>query len=326
MSKKSAVLELQEMARSDRTSVMELLRYAKTVASKLRLDDFEAWITHEKDGYPDPREVPRYRQIPTQLMAKEGGGYSPVPWRDQIYAKYFSETPLAHPINEIQRLIEKVKDSRLDGSLIPEEWAMLEADFPGIRRYNLVRRMSTASIAAILDAVRDRIHDWTLELEKQGVLGEGMTFTKEEQQIASSVTINNFGNLIHGNHGSIAHAENSPGANVTAATGAAQIHQRIRMFIDLAEKRDQDLSKALKQVADAINTSRDLTEEKKSDANEQLAYVAEQCSLPADRRPPPTVLKPVLKGLRETLGFSADVLQVWPIAGPVICAALGIVL
>jgi hypothetical protein len=178
LSKKSAVLELQEMARSDRTSVTELLRYAKTVASKLRLDDFEEWITREKDGYPDPREVPSYRLIPTQLMLKEQG-YRPVPWGNKTHhAKHFSETPFAQPVNQIHRLIEKVKNPYLDGSVIPEEWAILEKDFPGISRYNLVRQMSAASVAAILDAVRDRILDWTLELEKCGILGEGMVFRR----------------------------------------------------------------------------------------------------------------------------------------------------
>ncbi|TQF13449.1 hypothetical protein FJV41_23965 [Myxococcus llanfairpwllgwyngyllgogerychwyrndrobwllllantysiliogogogochensis] len=328
MPQKSAILELQDMTRASNTSVAELLRHAKVIASNLKLDEFEAWIDREKNGYPTAQNLPDYRNVPSQLrVVNLVHGSVPVDLGvNNPVAAHFAAAPFPHAISTICQMAASFTSGAVDADLTPEELEFLVELDPEIQRRRPFKRMSAASISAIPEAVRDKLLDWTVVLVKNGVLGEGMVFTQQDRQIASSMTINNFGHTIHGNHGSIAHAENSPGSSVTAATGDAQLRQHIKMSIARTAKREEELSDALQRLADAVNRSRDLPEEKKSEATQQLAYVAEQCSLPADRRPPPTVLKPIVKGLRETLGVSADVLQVWPVVGPIICAALGIVL
>jgi len=52
------------------------------------------------------------------------------------------------------------------------------------------RKFSIAQIAAVFDAVRNRILDWTLKLEAEGILGEGMTFTQKEKEAAQHVVFN----------------------------------------------------------------------------------------------------------------------------------------
>jgi hypothetical protein len=52
--------------------------------------------------------------------------------------------------------------------------------------------ISRSAVVAILDAVRTRVLDWALELESNGVLGDGMTFSSAERQAASQVTHNYF--------------------------------------------------------------------------------------------------------------------------------------
>jgi len=46
--------------------------------------------------------------------------------------------------------------------------------------------ISSASIKGIIEAVQDIILRWALKLEEDGILGEGMTFSKQEKAIASS--------------------------------------------------------------------------------------------------------------------------------------------
>jgi hypothetical protein len=52
-------------------------------------------------------------------------------------------------------------------------------------------QLSTTAFRGILENVRSKLLDWTLELEKQGVLGENMSFNQAEKQIAHNITVNN---------------------------------------------------------------------------------------------------------------------------------------
>jgi hypothetical protein len=57
-----------------------------------------------------------------------------------------------------------------------------------------VLHISRSQIQGILDAVRTIILEWSLKLEKDGILGQGMTFTQEEKKKAADViyNVNNF--------------------------------------------------------------------------------------------------------------------------------------
>ena len=56
------------------------------------------------------------------------------------------------------------------------------------------------SIVRILEAVRTIILNWTLKLEEQGILGEGLTFTQEEKSkvAGQSYNVSNFYGPVHG--------------------------------------------------------------------------------------------------------------------------------
>ena len=57
------VLELQRDAMAESCSVSDLLRKAMVVAKKLRIPDFELWVSHELNGYPPGAEIPKYREV-----------------------------------------------------------------------------------------------------------------------------------------------------------------------------------------------------------------------------------------------------------------------
>jgi hypothetical protein len=153
-----------------------------------------------------------------------------------------------------------------------------------------------------------------------------MTFTQDERRTAASMTINNYGAYIHGDNANMATADSSPGATVTTAAGSAQVHQRLKTFIAASLQQNEELGNALRALAEAVAASRDLPDDKKSETTEQLAFVAHQCAIPEDKRQPPGVIKALLGGLRETLGVSADLLQVWGVYGPTILSVLGVAL
>ena len=60
-------------------------------------------------------------------------------------------------------------------------------------------------INGILQAVRNTVLNWSLELEKRGILGEDMSFTSEEKQAAKemqTITIENFQGVLGDVHNS----------------------------------------------------------------------------------------------------------------------------
>src|SRR5688500_16815305 len=50
--------------------------------------------------------------------------------------------------------------------------------------------VSSSELHGIVAAVRDTILQWSLRLERDGILGEGMTFSREEVQKAANTTYN----------------------------------------------------------------------------------------------------------------------------------------
>ncbi|WP_148712837.1 hypothetical protein [Corallococcus sp. AB030] len=328
MAQTSLVLELQSLAQSNATDLSELLRRSKVVAVKLKLDDFKRWVDCEANGYQPGVSVPKYRNISTQLMARNPyNGLIPIHFlKDGAASRHFSSVPNRQPVGQIVHLLSGTESDRLTIELSPKEMdALLRSD----ERYEMmppIRVVNRSSLAGILDAVRNEILHWSLDLESRGVLGEGMTFTREERKAAETMTINNYGSLIQGDNASMATADSSPGATVTTATGGAQVEQRLKTFISTSQQHSEELGNALKALAEAIGKSRDMPEANKAEAKEQLAFVAEQCALPEERRLSKSIIKPMLLGLRETLSLGADVLQVWSVYGTVIGTMLGIVL
>lgn len=51
---------------------------------------------------------------------------------------------------------------------------------------------SNAQIAKVIDIVRNRILNWALELESQGIRGTDWNFSQDEEDKAQNVQINNF--------------------------------------------------------------------------------------------------------------------------------------
>jgi hypothetical protein len=53
---------------------------------------------------------------------------------------------------------------------------------------------TTSGVIRIINAVRTIILNWTLKLEEEGILGEGLSFTPQEREVASksSQNIRNF--------------------------------------------------------------------------------------------------------------------------------------
>jgi hypothetical protein len=204
------VLELQSAALDEKSSVSSLLRKALVVATKLQVSDFESWARSELEGYQDGSvPVPEYRKIHgAPKVWNPYHGYQDLQCASAKLAEKISLMPLGASIDALEEGRGK------DGGT----WMF---SYPPDREHSLMNAMSgvkmkpslhvsESTIRSVLGRVRTIVLQWSLTLEKQGVLGEGMTFTPDERARAQASAIH-IDTLIHGVSGSQIQV-NSPGA------------------------------------------------------------------------------------------------------------------
>ena len=202
----SLVLELQSLAADRNTDIVDVLRKALMVARKLGLDETAKWIDQELDGYKKGEEVPAYRQVVGQFKA-----YNPTLRRLIPYylpsdmEEKLTKIPVSSPISALAektanqstgwqvQLNPQVRDALLRGQQDPFPMEPV-LDIPPI----FIRR--------IVEAVRDKVLRWSLELEKEGIMGEGKTFTPVEKDKASHTPAINIG-VFQGVLGNITNSE-----------------------------------------------------------------------------------------------------------------------
>jgi hypothetical protein len=213
------VLELQRDALNPSVSTLDILRKALVVARKLSLKDFEQWIKLELNGYPSS-DVPDYRRVSAEVE-----GWHKINSRinsraEMDYFKLiecFSTVCNGQPIGELIELVKNT-ESNLSVLLNPlgKTYSAHSAQYhisqlidiadpkshpsvllrPRERTYSahyidegkVHISVSTASIGNILQSVKTIILEWSLQLEEDGIIGEGMSFSDQEKQIAQKHT------------------------------------------------------------------------------------------------------------------------------------------
>lgn len=169
-------------------------------------------------------------------------------------------------------------------------------------------KISTSQVSRILDHTKDIILKWSLQLEEDGVLGDGMTFNKQEKNIASH---QDYTNIIYA-HGDIYMNEDrsislkSKGNvqfNGVLSSGDGDINQSIQ---NLSTPQPQDffeLIDKLKKLKELFETDTELSNDDKEMALEQIAVLENEAKNP-DKQ---SSLKPVklataaLKGVASAL-------------------------
>lgn len=185
------VIQLQREALDENVDIETLLRKAYLVARKLQLKDFEEWISSEQNGYNG--DVPDYRTVGGEIKAwNPYRGWIPVVF-DAKAADIFNRMSLALPIAAIS---DAYNDS--NGSVaftVPGALTELLNKSDSFLQTNYTFRSSKAELRKIISAVRNRILDWSILLEENGIVGEGLRFTDDEVKTArESQVINNYTN------------------------------------------------------------------------------------------------------------------------------------
>lgn len=222
--KNFAVIELQILCQDESKSVIQLLRHALVIATKLDIQDFVEWCNNELKGYIGYKQkeniIPSYRIFVGELYASELGANRIIPVSfDKDILDGLKLKILPESLTEINDWIARDNKEyvmlNLDKDLekicldLFEQTVMQDYKNMGLGRsllshgvlpkYRPCLIISKSSLVNISNNVRQVILEWALELEKQGILGESLVFTREEKEVATNnpnIHIGNFQGIL----------------------------------------------------------------------------------------------------------------------------------
>jgi hypothetical protein len=113
--------------------------------------------------------------------------------------------------------------------------------------------MPRSEFRRILEAVRNLILEWALKLEQEGIMGEGLTFSPEDQRKAESVTNNYFHGPFTGIAGGSVTANNINIAANSLSESLARVPEpardEIKRILDELTAADEQKKATLRQRA-----------------------------------------------------------------------------
>lgn len=257
----SLVLKLQADCMDQNQSVTTILREAWAVAKKLDLRDFVDVLHKELNGYFDADDVPNYRVLTGELKALNPSvGYIPVLIRDPAVDKSLTQKPVLTSIPEIEDLLSKPNASSSMISQFPSSVAtkimeLFEMDFvPSLH-------VPSSAMRRIVETVRNTVLNWSLELEKNKIFGDGLSFSQSEKQAASTHISNS--TVILGDMNSSVIQSQIAGNASASINDDHPAWQLVKEIIDhLNDNRDelnalldstQDLDNSVSELSDIIN-------------------------------------------------------------------------
>lgn len=221
------VLELQRDCLEQATPVSLILRKAKVIASKLDLEELKVWIDAELNGYDcSLNDLPDHRKGIGQPKFKNPyHGWLPIATDGSRFGEMIRTVWLRQSASEIESLVSENPSDTLIMYYSPQIEQLLWKSLPVPMECGLHFSKSEAIFA--LDFIRNKMLDWTLELEQRNIIGEGLSFGDSQKVEAKMVTNHIYGGNI-GVLGNVAgdtnnsHFVNSSGIDVT----------KIRDFLD----------------------------------------------------------------------------------------------
>lgn len=192
-----------------------LLRKCRILAQRLGNNDLKSWVIKELDGYDPKDPLPDYRILSQALiLADYFGAFGsqlrnvrmPITAIPEEIRDFIAGVHATHGVREIQEQIFQAKDGALRIAIPPEAYGAIRNE--NVRKdmvlASAVKIVNTSFLQGILDAVRNRILNFTLELESEapntGDPLEGLRMNKADkvQQIFNTEIRGNVGNVSQG--------------------------------------------------------------------------------------------------------------------------------
>lgn len=251
----SLVLDLQQEVLKPDCDILNALRRAHLIATKLKLSEFDSWIMCELNGYDDNQEnVPDYRKVTGQLKAwNPRHGWIPVVIPYPEIEKAICIREMGNSISDILELRNTSGDTILmnySGEAEKTINSICTAPFPT----NFTLHISKHLLKSIIDKVGNCLLEWTIRLEAEGILGEDMRFSQEETNMAKEIPqqINNYyGTVVNGD---VSQSQVVSGDHNSIAFNygqASALMKKVRDSIGQEQLSDEDRESAMELISEA---------------------------------------------------------------------------
>ncbi len=279
---KPIIIELQHDALNRDVSITDLLRKSYVVARKLKISEFEKWLTQELEGYPDDSEIPEYREMIGEVRAwNTYHGWQPIYFEEAEIAETVSKRNNSQRIAEIENLLKTVNEKGGGSLQMPFPAQQQNMICKAIGMQTQVTLMTTDSgLVRIIDAVRNIVLNWAIKLEEDGILGEGLSFSDDEKSKVEqhSYNVNNF-------YGEVT------GSQIQQSSTDSQQTQEIYNF------SSESISSFISELKENISNI-ELKEETKKELNAEISTVEIQIASP---KPKNGIIKESLVSIRNIL-------------------------
>jgi len=184
----SAVGDLRKAIVEGNEPVTQLLRHAKLIAAKLNLSDIAEWVDWELKGYPKDVDVPRYGKIRMQTLQVHN------PVHGWIYAGDINHFNLEIPYKHSIDAVVNCANGEQVGFPVPNGTNPfgVQDSFGEDCDYQQRMVVTGAQFKQVIEAVKTRLLEWTIELENRGIEGEGIDmnidFNEKEKKRAENIT------------------------------------------------------------------------------------------------------------------------------------------
>jgi hypothetical protein len=152
-----------------------ILLKLRLLAARLGSEPLAEWVKHESEGYAPGTAVPDYRVIPVSYSASFSGpfgaGIRNAPISPYLVEKFAGKPWVRYEMRESVAAIDDLLASSEKGGYLGIDAAnlilLLQGKvYPGYACNEVTGRISRSSLAEIRHAVRSRVLDLTIELEK----------------------------------------------------------------------------------------------------------------------------------------------------------------
>lgn len=178
------VLDLQNDCLNNAIPCSQLLLKAYAIARKLHVEKMANFCKKEMDGYQsNPDAVPIYRKICIDLQVNNG-----MQWQSVVVPNNsnISSHNVWQSIKELEILCSE-KKAAFQVKLTTEQINILRKIFNRTSIYEGAKVVSTYQLEGIIYRIRRIILEWALKLGEDGIWGENLEFSKDEQEKAKNI-------------------------------------------------------------------------------------------------------------------------------------------
>ena len=172
----SLLREIQDAAIDSNVDLSVLLRKCKVLAARLGNPEFKQWVENELSGYKAVYSLPDYRIRKVNSKGhfsgplQSGMRYADIPLSciDKRFHKVLSHSYMTQPVAAMESLVRDASKGSLQEPWNPDLVAYVSHDiYEGMNCMQAWKVIPVSSVVAALDAVRNRILSFVLEIEAE---------------------------------------------------------------------------------------------------------------------------------------------------------------